>query len=102
MVRAEQRPAPSPCRFSSSTTKDKPRMPELSVVVITADEDQKALLQVLVDSTAIAHMTHAFGAYPQSDGDPVLRRIQDLKPEVILVDLPPGVTVTALRAVEVL
>lgn len=77
-------------------------MPELSVVVITADEDQKALLQVLVDSTAIAHMTHAFGAYPQTDGDPVLRRVQDLKPDVILVDLPPGVTVTALRAVEVL
>lgn len=77
-------------------------MPELSVVVVTADEDQKALLQVLVDGTAIARMTHSFGSYPQTGGDPVARRIQDLKAEVILVDLVPQDTAAALHAIEML
>jgi len=77
-------------------------MPELSVVVITEDEEQRSLLQVLVDSTAVARMTHSFGVYPQTDGDPLLRRIHDLKAEVILVDLPPTMTAPALRAIEVL
>jgi pilus assembly protein CpaE len=77
-------------------------MPELSVVVITADEDQKSLLQVLVDSTAVARMTHAFAAYPQTDSDPLLHRIHDLKADVILVDLVPSATVMALRSIELL
>src|SRR5215472_1247111 len=59
-------------------------MPELSVVVITAHEDQKALLQVQVDRT------------------PIARRIQELKAEVILVDLAPGETAAALDAIALL
>jgi pilus assembly protein CpaE len=77
-------------------------MPALSVVVITGDEEQRSLLQVLIDSTAVAHMTQAFGAYPQTDGDPMLRRIHDLKADVVLVDLYPEVTAAALRAIELL
>lgn len=77
-------------------------MPDLSVVVITPDEDQKALLQVLVDSTSVARMTHAFAAYPQSDSDPILRRIQELKADVILVDLAPTMTTPATRSIEFL
>src|SRR5215831_14876365 len=76
-------------------------MPELSVVVITAHEDQKALLQVQVDRTAIARMTHAT-SYPQTNGDPIARRIQELKAEVILVDLAPGETAAALDAIALL
>src|SRR5262249_26102153 len=76
-------------------------MPELSVVVITADEDQKALLQVLVDGTGLARMTHA-SSYPQTSGDAIARRIQDLKAEVILVDLAPQETAAGLHAIEML
>src|SRR5215831_8182373 len=75
-------------------------MPALSVVVITGDEDQKSLLQVLIDSTAVAHMTQAFSSYPRTDGDPMLRRIHDLKADVVLVDLYPEVTTVALHAIE--
>src|SRR5262249_11543771 len=77
-------------------------MPALSVVVITSDEEQSSLLQVLIDSTACAHMPQAFGAYPRTDGDPLLRRIHDLKADVVLVDLYPEVTAAALRAIELL
>jgi pilus assembly protein CpaE len=77
-------------------------MPELSVIVLTTDQDQKALLPVLVDGTAIARMTHSFEAYPQADVDPLVRRIQDLKPDVVVVDLAPDNMTAALRAVEIL
>jgi pilus assembly protein CpaE len=77
-------------------------MPELSVVVLTADEDHKALLQVLVDGTAVARMTHAFSAYPQTEGDPAVRRIQELKPDVIVVDLIQSSAPAALRSIEIL
>ena len=46
-------------------------MPELSVVLVTTDEDQKALLQVLVDGTVVARMKQSFAAYPRMDGDGV-------------------------------
>ncbi|MBZ5532834.1 MAG: AAA family ATPase [Acidobacteriia bacterium] len=77
-------------------------MPELSVVVLTTDEDQKALLQVLADGTAIARMSHSFGAYPQSSEDPVARRIQELGSDVVIVDLVPHDTPAALRTIEML
>jgi pilus assembly protein CpaE len=77
-------------------------MPELSVVVITTDEEQKALLQLLVDGTVVARMTHSFATYPQMEGDPIARRLHDLKADVILVDLVPGDVAAALRAIELL
>jgi pilus assembly protein CpaE len=76
-------------------------MPELSVVAILNDEEQKPLFQVLVDGTSVACLTHAFAQYPQMEGDPIVRRIQDLKPDVILVDLAEKALPAALRAVEV-
>ncbi len=77
-------------------------MPELSVVAITNDEDQKPLLQVLVDATGIARLSHSIAQYPQMEGDPVYRRVQELKPDVVLVDLAEHDIPAALRAVEVL
>jgi pilus assembly protein CpaE len=77
-------------------------MPELSVVVITTDEDQKALLQVLADGTAIARMSHSFGTYPQSEQDSVIRRIQELESDVVIVDLVPNDVAAALRTIEIL
>lgn len=77
-------------------------MPELSVVVLTTDEEQKALLPVLVDGTAIARMTHSYDVYPESDSDPLMRRIQELKTDVVLVDLVPDKVAAALHAIELL
>jgi pilus assembly protein CpaE len=77
-------------------------MPQLSVVVITSDEDQKALLQVQVDGTAIARMTHCFTSYPQVEGDSVIRRIQDLKTDIVLIDVAAKDRSAAVRAIEVL
>ena len=39
-------------------------MPELSVVVIAQDSEQRAVLQVLVDGTSVARAVHTCTSYP--------------------------------------
>ena len=64
-------------------------MPELSVVIVASDSEQRAVLQVLVDGTSVARAVHTCPSYPVAATDPVVRRIQAASPEVILVDIPP-------------
>ena len=56
---------------------------------MAADAEQRAVLQVLVDSTSVAARDSALP--PVSlvvAADPVFRRIQSAAPEVVLVDIP--------------
>ncbi|MBZ5704699.1 MAG: AAA family ATPase [Acidobacteriia bacterium] len=77
-------------------------MPELSVVIVAADGEQRAVLQVLVDGTSVARAVHTAGTFPVAGTDPVVRRIQSANPDVILVDIPVDNAVTALRTIELL
>jgi pilus assembly protein CpaE len=75
-------------------------MPELSVVVIAADNEQRAILQVLVDGTNVARCVHSHASFPVAVTDPVLRRIRNTNADVVLVDIPADNAILALRAVE--
>jgi pilus assembly protein CpaE len=77
-------------------------MPELSVVIVAADGEQRAVLQVLVDGTSVARAVHTTGNFPVAGTDPVARRIQSANPDVILVDIPADNAVMALRTIELL
>ncbi len=77
-------------------------MPELGVVVVTPDDEQRALLQLLIDGSTVARMSHAFSTYPAAGGDPTLRRIQDLRPDVVVVDLHPDNLPAAVHGIELL
>ena len=76
-------------------------MPELSVAVFATDNDQRAVLQVLVDGTSVARTVCSNTSLPLAANDPVIRKTQGLLPDVILVDIA-GDTSTALRALELL
>ncbi len=39
-------------------------MPEVSVVIVASDSEQRAVLQVLVDSTSVARAVHSAGSFP--------------------------------------
>ncbi len=65
-------------------------MPELSVVIIAQDSEQRAVLQVLVDGTSVARVVHTCATFPVVVSDPVLRRVQSADPDVVLVDVPAG------------
>ena len=77
-------------------------MAELSVVVVATDNEQRALLQVLVDGTSVARAVHVCANYPVAASDPVMRRIHAAKAEVAIVDILSDNPTLALRAIELL
>ncbi len=77
-------------------------MPELSVVIIAADSEQRAVLQVLVDGTSVARTAHAAPNYPSTATDPLIARMHGLNPDVTLVDVPVENSAAALHAIELL
>jgi len=77
-------------------------MPELSVVIVATDSEQRAVLQVLVDGTSVARTVHTCATFPMATSDPIMRRVRAATPDVTIVDIPNDNTPMALRAVELL
>jgi len=77
-------------------------MPELSVVIVAPDSEQRAVLQVLVDGTTVARAVHSCASFPVAATDPVVRRVQSANADVVLVDIPADSPQVALRALELL
>jgi pilus assembly protein CpaE len=77
-------------------------MPELSVAVFATDNDQRAVLQVLVDGTSVARTVCTGATLPLAGTDPALRKVLTFRPEVILVDIASEESLAALRAIELL
>jgi pilus assembly protein CpaE len=77
-------------------------MAELSVVIVAPDNEQRALLQVLVDGTTVARTVHTCASLPVAASDPVARRIRTANPDVTLIDIPSDNPSPALRAIELL
>jgi len=77
-------------------------MAELSVVVVATDNEQRAVLQVLVDGTSVARTVHSCTSFPLAASDPVTRRVRAANPDVTLVDIPAENDPQALRAIELL
>jgi pilus assembly protein CpaE len=77
-------------------------MPELSVAVFATDNDQRAVLQVLVDGTGVARTVCTDSTLPAAAHDPVIRKTQTFAPDVVLVDIASDGTTAAVRAIELL
>jgi pilus assembly protein CpaE len=77
-------------------------MAELSVVIVAVDNEQRTVLQVLVDGTSVARTAHTCASFPVAVSDPVVRRVRAATPDVILVDIPGDNPSIALRAIELL
>ena len=77
-------------------------MPELSVAVFATDNDQRTVLQALVDGTNVAHTVCSNASLPAAANDPVIRKTQTFSPHVVLVDIAADAAPAALRALELL
>src|SRR5512146_158680 len=77
-------------------------MAELAVVILASDDEQRSVLQVLVDGTNVARTVHSCPTFPVAATDPLLRRIQGVSPDVLLVDIPNDNASAAIRAIETL
>jgi pilus assembly protein CpaE len=77
-------------------------MPELSVAVFATDNDQRAVLQVLVDGTSVARTVCSNPTMPSAANDPVIRKTRVFAPDVVVVDIAADDVASALRAIELL
>src|SRR4030081_1404616 len=77
-------------------------MPELSVVIVATDSEQRTVLQVLVDGTSVARTVHTCATFPVAATDPVARRVRAANPDVTLVDIPADNPPLGLCAIELL
>jgi pilus assembly protein CpaE len=77
-------------------------MPALSVAILTEDSAQIPLLQGRVDSTAMARTIYSHAGFPTGPTDPVLRQIQDLRAEIVLVEVNSRDPERAAAAIELL
>jgi pilus assembly protein CpaE len=77
-------------------------MPELSVAIFATDNDQRAVLQVLVDGTSVARTVCTNSDLPVAANGPVIRKTRTFAPDVILLDIAADGTSAALRAIELL
>lgn len=77
-------------------------MPELAVVIVASDTEQRSILQTMVDGTSVGRTVHTCATFPADPGDPIVRRVQSAAPNVILVDIPHDNAISALRAIELL
>ena len=46
-------------------------MPEVSVVIVASDSEQRAVLQVLVDGTSVARVVHTASSFPNGMMPPI-------------------------------
>jgi len=77
-------------------------MAEVTVAIVAPEPDQRAILQMQVDSTAMAKTAHAFSSFPAGAADLSVRRMQEANVDVIVVDIPRSEATAAIRAVELL
>jgi pilus assembly protein CpaE len=77
-------------------------MPQLSAIIIASDSEQRAVLQVLVEGTSVAHTAFGSALLPATPTDPIVRRVQSENAGVVLVDIPTTNPQAALAAIELL
>src|SRR5580765_4070359 len=77
-------------------------MQGVAVAVLTEDKDRLPLLRNRLDSTQIGHSVFSFAGFPAGPADSILRQIQDIHAEVVLVDIDPRNEQRALAAIDLI
>jgi pilus assembly protein CpaE len=77
-------------------------MQGVAVALLTEDKERLAVLRNRLDSTQLAQIVFSHPGLPSNSTDPILRQIQDVRAEVVLVDIDPMAESRALSAIEVI
>jgi pilus assembly protein CpaE len=77
-------------------------MQGVAVALLTEDKDRLPVLRHRLDSTQIGHSVFSFAGFPTGAADSILRQIQDVHAEVVLVDIDPRNEQRALAAIELI
>ena len=74
----------------------------IGVAVLSEDRDQVAVLQHRLESTNLGRTVFSRIGFPVGPTDPILRQIQDLRAEVVFVDIDPENPQRAISAIELI
>jgi pilus assembly protein CpaE len=77
-------------------------MQGVAVTFLTEDKERQASLQHRVESTESGRNVFAHVGFPVSATDPILRQLQDVRTEVVLVDIDPARVKHAIDAIELI
>src|SRR5271167_1282098 len=74
----------------------------IAVTLLTEDKERLQALQQRLENSQIGRNVFGHVGFPSSQTDPLLRQIQDVRPEVVLVDIDPENVERAIRAIELI
>lgn len=74
----------------------------IAVALLTEDREHLIELQRRVESTRLARTVFSHAGFPTSPTDSILRQIQDLRAEVVVVDISAENPQAAIRAIELI
>src|SRR5207244_7405697 len=81
---------------------EKPIMHGVAAAILSEDRERLAVLQSGLENTNLGRNFYSCVGFPAASTDPSLRQIQDLRAEVVLVDIDPGSPQRAIAAIELL
>lgn len=74
----------------------------VAVTLLSEDKERLSLLQHRLEATQLGRSVFSYQGFPASSTDAILRQIQDVRTEVILVDIDPQNTQRAIAAIELI
>src|SRR5579863_9731006 len=74
----------------------------IAVTLLTEDKERLGVLQQRLENTQIGRNVFGHVGFPASQTDPILRQIQDVRAEVVLVDIDPGNVQRAIHTIELI
>jgi pilus assembly protein CpaE len=74
----------------------------IAVTLLAQDKDRLTVLQNRLEASQMGRNVFSHTGFPGSPTDPILRQIQDVRSEVVLVDLDPERVQAAIRAIELI
>ncbi|MBS1849984.1 MAG: AAA family ATPase [Acidobacteria bacterium] len=77
-------------------------MPGIAVTLLSEDKERLAVLQQRLETSQLGRTVFSHFNFPSGPTDAVLRQIQDVHSEVVLVDIDPRGVQRAIEAIEVI
>jgi pilus assembly protein CpaE len=74
----------------------------IAIALLAEDKERLSVLQHRLDGTQMGRNVFSQQGFPTSATDPILRQIQDVRTEVVLVDIDPHEVQPAIRAIELI
>ncbi len=74
----------------------------IAVTLLTEDKERLTVLQQRLETTQLGRNVFGHVGFPANPADPILRQIQDVRTDVVLVDIDPQNTERAIHAIELI